>query len=51
MSLRVLDLRGTAPPFHEVLPRPDDPGAGVHSVVADILAAVHVRSHVRMFMN
>ena len=42
MSLRTLDLRGTAPPFEAVLPRPADPGSDVHDVVADILR--HVRT-------
>ena len=40
MSLRVLDLRGTPPPFDAVLPRPDAPGADVHDAVAGILAEV-----------
>jgi histidinol dehydrogenase len=40
MPLRVLDLRGARPPFDEVLPRPDPPGAAVHDRVASILAAV-----------
>jgi len=40
MSLRVLDLRGSTPPFDGVLPRPADPGADVHDAVADILSAV-----------
>jgi histidinol dehydrogenase len=42
MSLRTLDLRGTAPPFGAALPRPSDPGSDVHEVVADILR--HVRA-------
>ena len=37
MSLRVLDLRGTPPPYEAVLPRPSAPGADVHDVVAAIL--------------
>ena len=37
MSLRVLDLRGTQPPFDAVLPRPAAPGADVHDAVARIL--------------
>ena len=37
MSLRVLDLRGTKPPFDAALPRPSAPGADVHDVVARIL--------------
>jgi histidinol dehydrogenase len=40
MSLRVLDLRGTAPPYDQVLPRPDDPGSDVFAVVADVLGQV-----------
>ena len=40
MSLRVLDLRGTKPPFDAVLPRPSAPGAEVHDVVARILLDV-----------
>ena len=40
MSLRILDLRGTPPPFDAALPRPSDPGADVHDVVADILRQV-----------
>jgi histidinol dehydrogenase len=40
MSLRVLDLRGTPPPYDGVLPRPDAPGADVHDAVARILAEV-----------
>src|SRR5580693_1411309 len=40
MSLRVLDLRGTSPPFDQVLPRPADPGADVHDAVAAVLADV-----------
>jgi histidinol dehydrogenase len=40
MSLRLLDLRGTVPPFDEVLPRPADPGVDVHRAVADVLAQV-----------
>ena len=43
MSLRVLDLRGTPPPFDAVLPRPDAPGADVHDVVAGILREVRSR--------
>jgi histidinol dehydrogenase len=42
MSLRTLDLRGTAPPFAAALPRPSDPGSDVHEAVADILR--HVRA-------
>src|SRR5580692_11285425 len=42
MSLRTLDLRGTPPPYEAVLPRPSDPGSGVHDVVSDILR--HVRA-------
>ena len=42
MSLRTLDLRGRRPPFDAALPRPSDPGAGVHDAVADILR--HVRA-------
>jgi len=42
MSLRLLDLRGTLPPFDHVLPRPADPGADVHEVVAEVLRRVRV---------
>ena len=42
MSLRVLDLRGTAPPYDEALPRPSDPGSDVYEAVADVLR--HVRA-------
>jgi histidinol dehydrogenase len=40
MPLRVLDLRGTEPPFDDALPRPEAPGADVHDAVARILADV-----------
>jgi histidinol dehydrogenase len=40
MSLRTLDLRGTAPPYEAVLPRPSAPGSDVHDVVAEILRQV-----------
>src|SRR6516164_2607202 len=40
MLLRVLDLRETEPPFDDVLPRPDAPGADVRDAVARILAEV-----------
>jgi histidinol dehydrogenase len=40
MPLRVLDLRGTPPPYDSALPRPDAPGADVHDAVARILAEV-----------
>ena len=40
MPLRVLDLRGTPPPYDAALPRPDAPGADVHDAVAHILAEV-----------
>ncbi|HEX3792880.1 MAG TPA: histidinol dehydrogenase [Acidimicrobiales bacterium] len=40
MSLRVLDLRGSVPPFDDALPRPSDPGSDVHDVVADVLRNV-----------
>ncbi len=40
MPLRLLDLRGTQPPFDGVLPRPAAPGADVHDVVARILGQV-----------
>jgi histidinol dehydrogenase len=43
MSLRVLDLRGTKPPFDQVLPRPSDPGVDVHDAVAAILAEVRAK--------
>src|SRR6516165_4664705 len=40
MPLRVLDLRGTPPPYDAALPRPAAPGADVHDAVAGILAEV-----------
>jgi len=40
MPLRVLDLRGTPPPYDAALPRPAAPGADVHAAVASILAEV-----------
>jgi histidinol dehydrogenase len=40
MSLRILDLRGTEPPFDAALPRPADPGSDVHDTVAGILGQV-----------
>jgi histidinol dehydrogenase len=40
MSLRVVDLRGIAPPYTDVLPRPDAPGADVREAVAAILSEV-----------
>ncbi len=40
MPLRIVDLRGTEPPFDALLPRPDVPGAEVHDVVANILGDV-----------
>src|SRR5580700_5807474 len=40
MPLRILDLRGTRPPYDAALPRPVPPGAEVHDVVARILAEV-----------
>ena len=40
MPLRVLDLRGTPPPYEDLLPRPEAPGAEVHAAVAAILADV-----------
>jgi histidinol dehydrogenase len=40
MSLRLLDLRGTQPPFDQVLPRPADPGADVYEAVAEVLRRV-----------
>ena len=40
MALRVLDLRGSPPPYDEALPRPDAPGADVHDAVARILREV-----------
>ncbi len=40
MPLRVLDLRGSPPPYDAALPRPDAPGADVHEAVARILAEV-----------
>jgi histidinol dehydrogenase len=42
MPLRVLDLRGTEPPFDAALPRPGAPGADVHDAVARILGEVRV---------
>ena len=42
MSLRLLDLRGSQPPFDRILPRPDDPGADVYDVVAEILRRVRL---------
>ena len=40
MPLRVLDLRCTPPPYEDLLPRPEAPGAEVHAAVAAILADV-----------
>ncbi len=40
MSLRLVDLRGTAPPYADVLPRPGAPGADVRDAVAAILGQV-----------
>ena len=40
MSLRVLDLRGTPPPFDPVLPRPQNPGADVYDAVAEVVRRV-----------
>jgi len=40
MPLRILDLRGSQPPFDAALPRPVPPGAAVHDVVARILGEV-----------
>src|SRR5580704_14389639 len=40
MPLRILDLRGTRPPYDAALPRPVPPGAEVHDVVARILGEV-----------
>jgi histidinol dehydrogenase len=42
MSLRVLNLRGTPPPYDQVLPRPADPGADVYEAVADIVRRVRL---------
>jgi histidinol dehydrogenase len=42
MSLRLLDLRGTPPPYDQVLPRPSDPGTDVHDAVADVLRQVRL---------
>jgi histidinol dehydrogenase len=42
MSLRLLNLRGTPPPFDQVLPRPADPGADVYDVVADVVRRVRL---------
>jgi histidinol dehydrogenase len=40
MMLEPLDLRGVRPPYGEVLPRLEDPGADVRDAVAAILAEV-----------
>lgn len=40
MALTCIDLRGRAAPFHELLPRPADPGADVRDVVAGIIDQV-----------
>ena len=40
MSLRVLNLRGTPPPYDQVLPRPADPGADVYDAVAEVVRRV-----------
>ena len=40
MPLRIVDLRGTEPPFDAALPRPEAPGAEVHDAVATILGEV-----------
>jgi histidinol dehydrogenase len=40
MSLRLLDLRGTTPPYDQVLPRPEDPGSSVAAAVAAVLRQV-----------
>ncbi|HVB91093.1 MAG TPA: histidinol dehydrogenase [Acidimicrobiales bacterium] len=40
MPLRLVDLRGTRPPFDQVLPRPADPGSDVRQAVAEILRQV-----------
>ena len=40
MALTRLDLRGRSSGLSDVLPRPPDPGAGVHDAVAEILALV-----------
>ncbi len=42
MLLRVLDLRGTPPPYDAALPRPEPPGVDVHDAVARILGEVRV---------
>jgi histidinol dehydrogenase len=42
MSLRIIDLRGTVPPYDQALPRPADPGADVSAAVADILRQVRL---------
>jgi histidinol dehydrogenase len=42
MSLRVLNLRGTPPPFDQVLPRPADPGADVYDAVAEVVRRVRL---------
>ena len=40
MSLRVINLRGTPPPFEPVLPRPQNPGADVYDAVAEVVRRV-----------
>jgi len=40
MPLTRIDLRGRAAPFDAMLPRPTDPGADVHDVVARIIGRV-----------
>jgi histidinol dehydrogenase len=42
MSLRLLNLRGTQPPFGQALPRPEDPGADVYEAVAEVVRRVRL---------
>ena len=51
MPLRVLDLRGTPPPYDAVLPRPGAPGADVHDAVARILADVRAEGDAAVVRN
>jgi histidinol dehydrogenase len=51
MPLRVLDLRGTPPPYDAVLPRPGAPGADVHDAVARILAEVRAEGDAAVVRN
>ena len=51
MLLRVLDLRGTSPPYDAALPRPEAPGADVHDAVAKILAEVRAEGDAAVVRN